>query len=114
MVSYCEHVKVMVVPSISDLEDDNLIETLWYTRREYQQMKIQYTADLRTNTNTTRSNGNSSERETTSESGTRRATSTAVFGRGLLFVLLVYYGSCIAVMEDVGAFSSPPIVGNRY
>ena len=115
MVSYCEHVKIMVVPSISDLEDDNLLETLWYTRREYQQMKRQYTADLRTTNNTTPINGTSSERETTtSERGTSRATSTAVFGRGLLFVLLVYYGSCIAVMEDVVAFSSPPIVGTNY
>ena len=49
MVSYCEQVKVMVVPSISDLDDDNLIDTIWYTRREYHQMKIQYTAFIRTN-----------------------------------------------------------------
>ena len=119
MVSYCEHVQVLIVPSIADLEDDNLLETLWYTRRGYQQMKRQYTADIIRTTNTTRSNGHSSERETTtSERGTSRATSTAVFGRGLLFVLLVYYGSCIAVMEDVGAFSPPPpppaTIGTNY
>ena len=67
MVSYCEQVKVMVVPSISDLDDDNLIDTIWYTRKEYHQMKIQYTAYIRTTKNT-RIKGKSSERET-SESG---------------------------------------------
>jgi len=57
----------MVVPSISDLDDDNLIDTIWYTRREYHQMKIQYTAYIRTN-NATLIKDKSSERETT-ESG---------------------------------------------